>query len=241
MAGWKWVAAGVAAVTVALVVREVNAQEVSALPHAGGALSGSAGAGLGWPGSGTGERGGVGPGQEVIPEVEALVRRRIEAERAHLRRVGWWGAANLVGGVALWVSASEEHDRRRAFGMQTAGWGAVNAAIAVGGLRWGGGELPHAPGAALAAESRYAHILLVNLGLNVGYMGVGTTLATVGRGHGRWDERWGHGSAVVVQGLGLFVLDLVAYLESRRRLEGFEGILDRVEVRPDGSVGLRVP
>ncbi|TVR64077.1 MAG: hypothetical protein EA422_08045 [Gemmatimonadales bacterium] len=239
MAVWKWVAAGVAALTVAMVAREAGAQESGVSRGPGEVLSGGAGVGL--AGAVALERVRTDPGYRMPPDVEALVHRRIEAERAHLRRVGWWGATNLAAGVALWTLSPEEDRLRRAFGMQTAGWGAVNAAIAVGGLRWGGGDPPDSPGAALAAESRYAHILLVNLGLNVGYMGVGATLATVGRGHGHWDERKGHGSAVVIQGLGLLALDLVAYMESRGRLGGFQDILDRVEVRRDGAVRVRLP
>ena len=216
MAKWRWLVAGAAVLTVVLAARQVEAQQ---------------------PEGPTPEPDALAP----APEVAELVRSRLEAERAHLHRVGWWGLVNVVGGAALWASASQDDADRRAFGMQTAGWGAVNGAIALAGLRWGGGEPPDAPGAALAAESRYAHILLVNLGLNVGYMGVGTTLATVSRDGPGWDERRGHGTAVVIQGMGLFLLDLIAYLESRDRLKGFEGILDRVEIGPDASLRLRVP
>ncbi len=216
MGAWRWVAAGAAVLTMALAARQVGAQEPE----------------------------NRGPGAEApapVPQVNELVLARMEAERAHLHRVGWWGLMNLVGGAALWASASEDEPGRGAFGMQTAGWGLVNGAIALAGLRWGGGDPPDQPGAALAAESRYAHILLVNLGLNAGYMGVGTTLAVVGRDQEGWDERRGHGTAVVVQGFGLLVLDLVAYLQSRERLRGFQGLLDRVEVAPDASIRVRVP
>ncbi|MEO1629621.1 MAG: hypothetical protein AAFU38_02495, partial [Bacteroidota bacterium] len=61
-------------------------------------------------------------------------------------------------------------------------------------------------------------ILLFNLGLNVAYSAVGATLAAVSyRGvDGNLSVR-GHGAALILQGLGLFVLDGIAYLDTRGR------------------------
>ena len=156
---------------------------------------------------------------QPIATVEALSVELAEAQRAHLWRVGAWGAANLAAGSALFLfSDAEMRPGRRAFGMQAAAWGAINTGIAVAGLAGGAG--PDSLWAdALGAENAYADILLVNLGLNVGYIAVGGTLiAVAGRGVSTPDAWRGHGSALVVQGLGLFVLDGLAYIGTRARL-----------------------
>lgn len=144
-----------------------------------------------------------------------------DAQRAHLRRVGAWGLANAVGGAALWLASDAETSPGwRAFGLQSAAWGAVNTGIAAVGLASGAGDPTAGWAAALAAENGYADVLLVNLGLNVGYAAVGTTLwAVSGRGVSNPDAWRGHGIALIVQGAGLFVLDGVAYLGTRARLD----------------------
>jgi len=177
------------------------------------------------------------------PSTAALHQARIQAERAHLRRVGTWGGANLAVGTALALTAGEAEERVGAFGLQSAGWGAVNGAIALFGLLRSPDPGPLSAAEAQAAEDRLAHILLVNLGLNAGYMGVGTTMMLLaGDEPPRSDRIRGHGGAVVLQGLGLLVLDLVAYLESRDRLSDYRELLDRLELRSHmgGGTGVSI-
>lgn len=154
------------------------------------------------------------------PAVRALSAELGDAQRAHLWRVGAWGVANAVGGAALWLASSPETSAGwRAFGLQSAAWGAVNTGIAAFGLAGGAGDPAADWAAALGAENGYADVLLVNLGLNVGYAAVGATLwAVSGRGVADPAAWRGHGVALVLQGIGLFVLDGIAYLGTRARL-----------------------
>ena len=176
--------------------------------------------------------------------VERLSAELQADQRAHLWRVGAWGAANAAAGTALvLLSDSNARPGRRAFGMQSAAWGAINVGIAAIGLATGADAPDRAWADALAAENRYADILLVNLGLNVGYMAVGTTLLAVsGRGVSRPEAWRGHGSALVVQGLGLLVLDGVAVLGTRARLDALVDLASSVAwvPLPDG-LALLVP
>ena len=139
------------------------------------------------------------------------------------------------------TSNRDDNPGRWAFGVQAGAWGAINVGIAAVGLATSGGDLEAGWAAAHAAENNYADILLVNLGLNVGYMAVGgTLLAVAGRGVSRPDEWRGHGTALVVQGLGLFVLDGVAYLGSRARMDALVDVVRGLEVGTSG-VSLVVP
>lgn len=155
--------------------------------------------------------------QPQTTNITALSEQRLASERRHLIRVLAWGGSNVIGGSALWATGRD--DAVRGFGQQSALWGAVNMGIAAVGLLGGDAEPDAGFGEAVRAERRYHDILLANLGLNVGYMGVGTAMVVAaGEGVDRGDAWRGHGTALILQGLGLFVLDAVSWVASRSRL-----------------------
>ncbi|WP_082556545.1 hypothetical protein [Modestobacter sp. Leaf380] len=105
--------------------------------------------------------------------------------------LGGWAAASVVAGAALSLSP-----RTRGFGRQTAAWGAVDGVIAGVGAHNRRRRGPTDPG-------RLRRVLLVNAGLDVGYLALGAALLRT--------DRWrGDGAAVVVQGAFLLALDSTA-------------------------------
>jgi len=155
--------------------------------------------------------------QPQITNITDLSEQRQASERRHLIRVLAWGGSNVLGGAALLASGRD--DAVRGFGQQSALWGAVNVGIAAVGLLGGGPPPDAAFGEAVRAERRYHDILLANLGLNVGYMGVGTAMVVAaGEGVDRNDAWRGHGTALILQGMGLLVLDAISWVASRSRL-----------------------
>ena len=123
------------------------------------------------------------------------------AERGHLLRLILWGAASIVAGTVIvgFLARRAGSALLRQFGIQTLAWGAVNASIAALGLR------------ALAirdyaSASRLHRVLWLNVGLDVGYVAVGATLAIAGWMLGRRLGAVGSGTGVVVQGLALLLL-----------------------------------
>ena len=124
-------------------------------------------------------------------------------ERAHLLRLAAWGAACLLLGTALFATLAArrvETPLLRHFAIQTAAWGAIDLAFAAWG--WRGLRLRDHDGA--ASLERF---LWLNLGLDVGYVGVGATLALTGWLLGRRLGAVGAGLGVVLQGLALLALD----------------------------------
>lgn len=117
--------------------------------------------------------------------------------------LGAWGAFNMVGGSLLAVAGQGRG--AAAFGQQSAQWGAINLLIAGFGT-WRSHRKSPDPG-------QLRTLLLVNAALDVGYMAVGVAIArgklTFG-GRITPETAVGHGSAVVVQGAGLFVIDAAA-------------------------------
>lgn len=114
-----------------------------------------------------------------------------EVEQQLTRVLGGWSAGSVALGAALSLSP-----RTRGFARQTVAWGAVDGAIAYVGARNRTAKGPTDP-------ARLRRVLLVNAGLDVGYLAAGTWLVQ--------RPRWrGDGLAVLVQGAFLLVLDTAA-------------------------------
>jgi hypothetical protein len=111
-----------------------------------------------------------------------------------------WSALSMAGGALLWRRGAPFW---RGVGAHAVGWGAIDALIALSGLRPGRQPSPDPTRAA----RNLRRLLWFNAVLDVGYMAGGVRLA---RGKGRDDANWrGQGWGIVVQGAFLFVFDLV--------------------------------
>jgi hypothetical protein len=157
--------------------------------------------GTGWLGPGWLGPGWLGPGRRAGKNGRMSEQPDVRQIATQLtRRLATAGAISVLGGAVAAASGSEG---RRAFGQQTAGWGAIDLLIAGVSAARGG------PAPAPAALRR---ILLINAALDVGYIAAGAHLAvrrpTLG-GRLTPASAAGHGAAVVVQGALLLVLDTV--------------------------------
>lgn len=185
--------------------------------------------------------GGAAPAQTRAVEPDSLVKvqsAQLQAAKSdHLWRIGAWGGANALGGLALvWASSRSGTSSRWHFGAMSAGWGVVNAGIAAGGVLTSGPP-PVEPGALLTAERQFHDILLFNLGLNVAYSAVGGTMLAAGYNGVGNEQRWrGFGASLILQGVGLLVLDGIAFWASRARLSSLfdAGLQLSVQAAPTG-------
>ena len=128
-------------------------------------------------------------------------------ERAHLARLFAWALASMLWGSLILAfivvrRAAGELPLLRHFAIQLLAWGVINLAIALWAQR--GLKLRDYAGA-----RSLDRILWLNLGLDVGYIGVGVAIAVAGWVLGRRLGAVGAGIGVVVQGAALFLLDLV--------------------------------
>ena len=87
------------------------------------------------------------------------------------------------------------------FAVQMAAWGVVIGAIA--GIAWRGVHLRDVSGAA-----RLERLLWMSIGLDVGYVAVGVVLAASAWLLARKVGAVGAGTAIVVQGIALLLIDL---------------------------------
>lgn len=122
-----------------------------------------------------------------MPQAPAMTDVEVRLTKVLAR----WAGTSVAVGALLTVP-----ERTRGFGRQTAAWGAVDGLIAYGGSRKRARIGPADP-------NRLRKVLLLNVGLDVGYLAAGGWLVR--------RTRWrGDGWAVLVQGAFLLVLDAAA-------------------------------
>lgn len=118
-----------------------------------------------------------------------------------------WGLLSVIAGLGLQLNPKPFWKQ---FGIQSLLWGAIDAALALFGIigankkeeRYALGELG-TPDEQKDARAFY-RILLINTGLDVGYVGLGVWLMQ--RFKARADRR-GMGLGILIQGLWLFLFD----------------------------------
>ena len=130
-----------------------------------------------------------------------------ERETALARTTVAWGSVSTVAGLA--VAAATQSPFWRSFGLQTAGWGAVDLGVAVVGRRLQERRMrqltdPYAPDAQERELQKLRKVLLINVVADVGYVALGAVLARHDRPHVA-----GSGVAIIVQGAFLLVHDSV--------------------------------
>jgi hypothetical protein len=151
----------------------------------------------------------------------AFAEKRLHEQQRGMWILGAWAGLSIVAGTALAIQKSNEPLRYQAF--QHVGWGTVNAAIAGFALYGISSQLAAAGDATLLSElieeNKFSKILLVNVGLDVGYMAVGSVLMYGSRnGLKSSDKFFGSGAGVLIQGAFLFIYDILQIFWSSERL-----------------------
>ncbi len=128
----------------------------------------------------------------------------LEFERLHLLKLTLWGSLCVAVGVVMLTALRFRHPPSallKHFAIQTTAWGVVDLAI----VFWAHRRLALRDLDAAVALDRFVWL---NVGLDLGYVAVGLTLAVLGWKLGRRLGIVGAGVGVIVQGLALAVLDL---------------------------------
>ncbi|HEX8944167.1 MAG TPA: hypothetical protein VF785_13600 [Gemmatimonadaceae bacterium] len=128
----------------------------------------------------------------------------LHAEQQHVLRLLLWSALSVVGATAIVATITMRRIRSALlshFALQMAVWGVVMGAVAA--VEWHGLHLRDVSGAA-----RTERLLWMNIGLDAGFVGMGSVLGLYGRTVARSGAAAGAGVGIVVQGLGLLLIDL---------------------------------
>lgn len=128
----------------------------------------------------------------------------LHAERQHLLRLLLWAGLSILGatGVATTMTVRRARSPFLAhFAIQMAAWGGVTGIIAA--VEWHAAHLRDLSGAA-----RLERLLWMNVGLDAGYVAIGTVLAVCTWVTARKMAGIGAGIGIAVQGLALLLIDL---------------------------------
>jgi hypothetical protein len=129
-----------------------------------------------------------------------------EQERALARTTVGWGLGSMAAGLVL-GAARRRSAWWRAFGLQHAGWGAVDLLIALLAGRLQDRRMrrhpdPYAAAALEAERAKLFRVLWINVLADAGYVGLGTALT-----RHRRPRAAGAGAAMAIQGAFLLLHD----------------------------------
>jgi hypothetical protein len=125
-----------------------------------------------------------------------------------------WGLGSIAVGVPALLSRNQVV---RQAGIQAIAWGAIDAALAWFGRRDARNKISSGAKDGPHQARRFRLILLINAGLDVGYVAGGWALLRKARGR---EQRTGMGIGIIVQGLFLLLFDSgLAWLVGRRSWE----------------------
>ena len=155
--------------------------------------------------------------------------------------LGSWAIANIATGAYGWSKYSGD---RMYFYQMNLFWNVVNASIAGFALysNYTTDISSLTQQEAIDKLIKTENILLINAGLDVGYIGTGFLLKHLsGKNAARSDMLKGYGNSLILQGGFLLVFDLVLYGIMKADRMKFLNNMD-VAMLPDGfSIGLSIP
>lgn len=153
--------------------------------------------------------------QNLTQNVDDLVRqtneRRISTNQAGMWVFGGWAVANIgVGTAGYFVS---EDENWKYFHQMNAGWNIVNLAIATFSLLDSSNEDPSSYSwlETIQEGETMQKVLLLNAGLDVGYMAFGGYLWQRGSHEGS-PQLTGYGQSLILQGAFLMAFDLTLFV-----------------------------
>jgi hypothetical protein len=126
------------------------------------------------------------------------------AERSHLIRIAIWAFTSAVLGTAFVTLIALRRVSAPIvwwFAIQTLAWGSLE--LIVTAARWSALSMRD-----VSAATRLDRLTWLGIGIDVGIVGAGLTAALLAWKLARNQRVFGGGLGVVVQGLGLLVLDL---------------------------------
>lgn len=160
--------------------------------------------------------------------------RRVATNKTGMTILGAWGAANIVGGVAGALSATDQE--WKSFHTMNALWGVVNLGIA--GMGYMGARKE--AGQILSCDKmlgRYEsgkRLFLINAGLDVVYIGSGMALTSYADDLDNPDRWRGYGKSVTMQGIFLLVFDGTMYALHQHKNKQWYKLLEGVCVTGNG-------
>lgn len=169
--------------------------------------------------------------QTIVEELRNINEERIEKNKTAMKLLGGWSVANIATGT---YGRLQTGGTTRYFHEMNAAWNSVNLAIA--GFGYYGAKRADTD-LSLTETVRESNnmdkILLLNTGLNVGYMATGAYLWERGI-RKQSDRQTGYGQSLILQGAFLFVFDTLFYLSRSSERERIRSVLESIQFNGTG-------
>lgn len=175
--------------------------------------------------------------RQADPDLLRINRDRISMNSNGMLILGGWAVSNMViGGIGM----TRTGGNLRYFHQMNAAWNTVNLAIAGFGYRGLKNQSMDLNLTETITEfHNFEKILLLNTGLDVGYMALGAFLWE--RGLRKESSRLkGYGQSLILQGGFLFTFDLVLYLLNRSESSKLMDSLSNIQFTGTGLI-LAIP
>jgi len=169
--------------------------------------------------------------------LQEINQKRIEINITGMKVLGGWALANMAIGSIAYFNYS---GKKKYFNQMNVMWNVVNLALATTGYFGAKADLNQQLSLAKSIndQNKIEEILLLNTGLDVGYMAAGLYLNERGLRKSS-DRLQGYGQSLILQGAFLLVFDGAMYAIHKNNGNDFSKILDKASFSFDGrQVGL---
>lgn len=164
--------------------------------------------------------------------LQEINQKRIEINITGMKVLGGWALANMAIGSVAYFSYS---GKKKYFNQMNVMWNVVNLGLATAGYFGAKADLNQQLSLAQSINDQHKieQILLLNAGLDVGYMAAGLYLNERGLRKSS-DRLQGYGQSLILQGAFLLVFDGAMYAIHKNNGNDFSKILDKASISFDG-------
>lgn len=157
--------------------------------------------------------------------------RSLSVQKRGMFVLGTWASLNILTGSTGSIFFNKE---RKYFSQMNAAWNSVNLGIAAFGFYAAQNADTSLLSIEIAKElSKFETILLVNAGLDILYVSVGSWLWKKGLNNSS-PRHIGYGKSIVLQGTFLLIFDTVLYLSHHQITKNFELLGGQFSLTPSG-------
>ena len=166
-------------------------------------------------------------------KIQEINQKRIEINTTGMKILGGWALANIAfGSVSYFNSAN----KKKYFNQMNVMWNVVNLGLATAGYFGAKADLNKQSNLAQSIhdQQKIEKILLLNTGLDIGYLATGLFLNERGKNKSS-DRLKGYGQSLILQGAFLLIFDGTMYAIHQKNGKGFDKILENISLNFDGK------
>lgn len=170
---------------------------------------------------------------QTNPDLLQINEKRVALTQGSMKGLGYWAIGNI--GTGLWFRSRTTGPPRH-FHTMNAGWNFVNLGLATAGYISASREnyRRYSLGETERRLQNTQKLLLLNSGLDVGYMAFGLYLRERAPQHENPDRLVGYGNSMLMQGGFLLAFDLTVYYLHSRQNKPLQKVMNKATLSYTG-------